>query len=331
MVKKLAINGFGRIGRLFFKMAVEDPSIEIVAINDIADLKQSAHLLKYDSIYGRWKHDVKTEENPKSLIIDGKKFPFFAIKEPAELPWKNLDVDIAYESTGLFTTKEGFKKHLQAGAKKVFISAPADDAELTVVYGVNSNKLTPDIKTVSGASCTTNCLAPIVKVLHDNFTIKRGLMTTAHAYTNDQRILDFGHRDLRRARAGAINIIPTSTGAAKAIGLVIPELKGKLDGVALRVPVPDGSIVDLKCELEKPTTVDEINKAMKKASENELKDVLGYTEDEIVSTDIIGMNYASLVDAKLTKVIDKNFASVFSWYDNENSFTIQSLRTIKLM
>ncbi|MHA1392738.1 MAG: type I glyceraldehyde-3-phosphate dehydrogenase [Promethearchaeota archaeon] len=331
MAKRIAINGFGRIGRLFFKMAYEDPDIEIVAINDIADLKQSAHLLKYDSTYGRWPHDVKVEDDPKSLIIDGNKIPFFAIRDPAQLPWKDFDVDVTYESTGVFRKKEGFSKHLEAGAKKVFVSAPAPETDLTVVYGVNSDKITPDMKSISGASCTTNCLAPIVKVLHDNWKIKRGLMTTVHAYTNDQRILDFGHKDLRRARAAAVNIIPTTTGAAKAIGLVIPDLKGKLDGIAMRVPVKDGSVVDLKCELEKETTADEINKAMKKASENELKDVLGYTEEEIVSSDIIGITYGSLFDAGFTKVIDGTFVSVMSWYDNENSFTIQSLRTIKLL
>ncbi len=329
MVKRVAINGFGRIGRLFFKMAYEDPEVEIVAINDIADLKTSAHLLKYDSTYGTWNHDVKVGEN--NLIIDGKSIPFYAKRNPEELPWGSLNVDVAYESTGVFRSKEGFTKHLTAGAKKVFVSAPAPDTDITIVYGVNSDKLTPEMTSVSGASCTTNCLAPVCKVLNDNWGLKCGIMTTVHAYTNDQRILDFGHKDLRRARAAAVNIIPTTTGAAKAIGLVIPELKGKLDGMAIRVPVKDGSVVDLKCELNSPTTAEAINTAMKAASEGGLKDALGYNTDPIVSSDIIGCKNGSLLDADFTKVINGTFVSLLTWYDNENSFTIQSLRTLKLM
>jgi glyceraldehyde 3-phosphate dehydrogenase len=328
---RIAINGFGRIGRLFFKMAYEDPEVEIVAINDIADLKQSAHLLKYDSVFGIWGHDVKVTDDPKALVIDGNSIPFYALRNPSELPWAQLNVDVTYESTGVFRKKEGFSQHLAAGAKKVFISAPAPEADLTVVYGVNSDKITSDMKAISGASCTTNCLAPVCKVLNDNWGLKRGVMTTIHAYTNDQRILDFGHKDLRRARAAAVNIIPTTTGAAKAIGLVIPELDGKLDGMAVRVPVPDGSLVDLKVELNNPTTAEAINAAMKAASEGALKDVLGYTEDPVVSSDIIGNNYGSLFDSGFTKVIGGNFVSLLTWYDNENSFTVQSLRTIKKM
>ena len=331
MVKKVAINGFGRIGRLFFKMAFEDPEIEVVGINDISNLKISAHLLKYDSTFGKWNHDIKVEDDPKALVIDGKKIPFFAIRNPKDLPWGKLDVDIAYESTGIFRTKEKFSWHLEAGAKKVFVSAPAPETDLTVVYGVNSDKMTPEMKSISGASCTTNCLAPVIKVLNDKWGVKRGVMTTIHAVTNDQNVLDFGHKDLRRARASCFNLIPTTTGAAKAIGLVIPELNGKLEGMAIRAPVIDGSMVDLKVEVNKACTPDEINAAMKEASEGELKDTLGYTEEPLVSSDIIGTNYGSLFDSGFTKVMEGTFVSLLTWYDNEQSFTAQSLRTVKKM
>jgi len=328
--KRVAINGFGRIGRLFFRIAMEDPNIEIVAINDISDIKAGAHLLKYDSTYGRSKFDVKNDD--KNLIINGKSIPFLAERDPTKLPWAAMNVDIVYESTGVFTKRDDFQKHITAGAKKVFISAPAEGVDATIVYGVNNDMLKADMKFISGGSCTTNCLAPVCKVLMDNWGIKSGLMTTVHAYTNDQKVLDIVHKDLRRARSAAVNIIPTSTGAAKAIGEVIPALKGKMDGIALRVPVVDGSIVDLKVQLEKPAKKDEINAAMKAASEGALKDVLGYTSDPIVSTDVIGIKNGSLFDSEFTKVLGDTFGSLMSWYDNEASFTIQSVRVIsKLM
>lgn len=330
MAKKIAINGFGRIGRLFFRLAYEDPGVDIVAINDISDLKTSAHLLKYDSTYGRYGHDVEVEMGEqKYLIIDGNKIPFYSEMNPEDLPWGDLDVDVAYESTGVFRKKSGFSKHLIAGAKKVFVSAPAKECDCTIVYGVNNDAYKPDMTSMSGASCTTNCLAPISKVLNDNFGIEKGIMTTIHAYTNTQNVLDFRHKDLRRARAAAQNLIPTTTGAAKAIGLVIPELNGLLDGFAVRAPVIDGSVVDMKVQLKTETTAEEINAAMKKASEGALKDVLGYSEDPIVSTDVIGIGNGSLFDPEFTKVIGGNFASVLSWYDNEQSFTTQSLRCVR--
>ncbi|MHA1820188.1 MAG: type I glyceraldehyde-3-phosphate dehydrogenase [Promethearchaeota archaeon] len=333
MAKRVAINGFGRIGRLFFREAFEDPDIEIVAINDISDIKAGAYLLTYDSTFRKYNHKVSTKEegSKKFLVVDDVEIPFYAERDPENLPWKELDVDVAYESTGVFRKNKAFLKHIKSGAKKVFVSAPADDVDATIVYGVNSDILTKDMVAVSGASCTTNCLAPICKVLDDNFGIEHGIMTTIHSYTNDQRVLDIVHKDFRRARAAAVNIIPTTTGAAKAIGKVLPKLNGKLDGFAIRVPTQDGSVVDLKVTVKKNTSVEEINAAMKKASEGELKDVLGYTEEPLVSTDIIGISYGSLFDAGVTRVIDGNFVSVLSWYDNEHGFTMQSIRTVKRM
>jgi len=328
MVKKIGINGFGRMGRILVRLAINEPEIEIVGINDLIEPKVAAHLFKYDSTYGQFKGTISAGE--KSLIINGKEIPFTAIKDPGQIPWKEYGAEIIYESTGAFTKREGYTKHLsQDSVRVVFISAPAEGADATLVYGVNHHVYKKGVhRAISGASCTTNCLAPICKVLQGSFGIRRGLMTTVHAYTNDQRILDFPHRDLRRARAGAINIIPTTTGAARAIGEVIPELKGKMDGVALRVPVHDGSMVDLTCELERPVTREEVNDAMKKAAEGDLRGVLSYTEDPIVSSDVIGSSYPSIFDAQLTQVVNGSFVKVFAWYDNEFGFTSQAIRLI---
>jgi glyceraldehyde 3-phosphate dehydrogenase len=326
MVKKVGINGFGRMGRILTRLLMKEPELELVGINDLIEPKAAAHLFKYDSTFGRFQGTVSAKE--RSIVIDGKEVPFTAIKEPDKIPWGSYGAEIIYESTGAFTKKDGYTKHLaQPGVRVVFVSAPAEGVDATLVYGVNHDTYKKGVhRAISGASCTTNCLAPICKVLQDNFGIKRGLMNTIHAYTNDQKILDFPHKDLRRARAAAVNIIPTTTGAAKAIGEVIPALKGKMDGVALRVPVTDGSMVDLTCELERPTTKDEINAVMKKASEGVLSGVLAYNEDPIVSSDVIGSTYPSVYDSLLTLVIDKNFVKVFAWYDNEYGFSCQAIR-----
>ncbi len=332
MVKRIAINGFGRIGRLFFRLAWNNPNIEIVAINDLTAPKTTAHLLKYDSVHGQFKGTVEAKDN--AIVVDGKEVPVYAIRDPAEIPWEKHNVEIVYESTGFFRKRAGYSKHLShEGVKVVLVSAPADkDISCTIVYGVNNEAYKKgEHDAVSAASCTTNCLAPVVSVLHKKWGVKRGTMTTVHAYTNDQCTLDFPHKDLRRARTAAQNVIPTTTGAAKAIGLVIPELAGKLDGIAIRVPVPDGSLVDLTVELDKHTTVEEINAAMKAAAEGELKGTLGYTEDPIVSTDIIGLTAGSLFDAGMTKVLDGNFVKILSWYDNEASFTHQSIRLLEML
>lgn len=324
---KVGINGFGRIGRNFLRAALaSNAPIEIVAVNDLTSIDTLAHLIKYDSILGRINQEVTFDDN--SLTIAGKKIRVFAEKDPAALPWGSVGAEIVIESTGRFTKASDAGKHLVGGAKKVVISAPATDEDVTLVLGVNDSAYNPaKHNIISNASCTTNCLAPMAKVLHENFGIVRGFMTTVHAYTNDQVILDFPHKDLRRARAAATNIIPTSTGAAKAIGLVLPELKGKLDGYALRVPVPTGSITDLTVELAKETTVAEVNAAMKKAAEGPLKGILRYTEDPIVSTDIVTDPHSSIFDAGITKVIG-NQAKVASWYDNEWGY---SNRLVDLM
>ena len=330
MVKKVAINGFGRIGRLFFRLAWNNPEIEIVAINDLTDPKVTAHLLKYDSVHGRFQGVIEAKEH--SIVVDGKEVPVYAIRDPTDIPWEKHGVEIVYESTGFFRKREGYNKHLtHPGVRVVLVSAPADkDINCTVVYGVNNDAYKKgEHDAVSAASCTTNCLAPVAHVLHKKWGIKRGIMTTIHAYTSDQRILDYPHTKLRRARTAAQNIIPTTTGAAAAIGLVIPDLLGKLDGIAVRVPVADGSLVDLVVELEKPATAEEINAAMKEAANGELKGILGYTEDPIVSTDIIGITEGSLFDSGMTQVLDGNFVKVLSWYDNEASFTHQSIRLIE--
>ena len=324
---KVGINGFGRIGRNFLRAALaSNAPIEIVAVNDLTSIDTLAHLIKYDSILGRINQEVTFDDN--SLTIGGKKIRVFAEKDPAALPWGSVGADIVIESTGRFTKASDAGKHLLGGAKKVVISAPATDEDVTLVLGVNDSAYDPaKHNIISNASCTTNCLAPMAKVLHENFGIVRGFMTTVHAYTNDQVILDFPHKDLRRARAAATNIIPTSTGAAKAIGLVLPELKGKLDGYALRVPVPTGSITDLTVELAKETSAAEVNAAMKKAAEGPLKGILRYTEDPIVSTDIVTDPHSSIFDAGITKVIG-NQAKVASWYDNEWGY---SNRLVDLM
>ncbi|NOX36197.1 MAG: type I glyceraldehyde-3-phosphate dehydrogenase [Calditrichaeota bacterium] len=330
MAVKVAINGFGRIGRLVFKAMQNDPEIDVVAINDLTDAVTLAHLLKYDSVHGRYPVPVKAEGD--YLIAGDRKIRIYAEKDPAKLPWSDLGVDIVIESTGVFRSRAQLNLHLQAGAKKVVLTAPAkDELDNTVVMGVNDDTLKPDHLLVSNASCTTNCLAPVAKVLHQKFGIRRGWMTTIHAYTNDQRLLDLPHKDLRRARAAALNIVPTTTGAAKAVGLVIPELKGKLDGIAVRVPVSDGSMVDLVAELDTSVTAEEINAAMKAAAEGELKGYLEYSEDPLVSTDIIGNPASSIFDAQSTKIIDGNFVKVISWYDNEWGYSNRTVDLLKKM
>jgi glyceraldehyde 3-phosphate dehydrogenase len=319
---KVGINGFGRIGRLTFRAMLNKNNIDVVALNDLTDAKTLAHLLKYDSVHGKFPGEVSFEGD--AIIVNGKKMRVYAEKDPANLPWKELGVEIVIESTGIFRTREKMNKHITAGAKKVILSVPSDnkeDVDATIVLGVNNEMLSSDLQLVSNASCTTNCLAPIAKVLNDKFGIKRGLMNTIHSYTNDQIILDAPHKDLRRARAAAVSIIPTKTGAAKAIGLVIPELEGKLDGFAVRVPTPDGSLVDLTCELSRPVTKDEINAAMKEAANGAMKGILEYTEDPIVSCDVVGNSHSSIFDSLLTKVIDGTFVKVVAWYDNEAGYS----------
>jgi len=316
MSTRIAINGFGRIGRLVFKAAFTRDDLEFVAINDLTDAKTLGHLLKYDSTHGRFPASVEVDND--TIVVDGKPIRILAERDPANLPWKELGVDIVVESTGVFRTRALIAKHIDAGAKKVVLTVPAkDEIDATIVLGVNEEMLRDDAQIVSNASCTTNCLAPVAKILNDKFGIIRGLMTTLHGYTNDQRILDFPHSDLRRARSAAINLIPTTTGAAKAVGKVIPELMGKLDGMAVRAPVPDGSLVDLTVELEKNTTAEEINAAVKEAAEGPMKGILEYTEDPIVSTDIVGNPHSSVFDATLTTVMGGNFVKILSWYDNE--------------
>lgn len=330
MAIKVAINGFGRIGRLVFKAMQNDKNIEVVAINDITDAGTLAHLLKYDSVHGRYPAPVHAEGD--TLIAGERKVKIFAEKDPAQLPWEELGVQFVIESTGIFTNREKMGLHLQAGAKKVILTAPAKgELDNTVVMGVNDETLKADHKLVSNASCTTNCLAPVAKVLHEAFKIKRGWMTTVHAYTNDQRILDLPHKDLRRARAAATNIIPTTTGAAKAVGLAIPELKGKLDGIALRVPVTDGSLVDLVVELEKEATVETINAAMKNAAKGKLNGFLEYSEDPLVSSDIVGNPSSSIFDSLSTRVMEGNFVKVLSWYDNEWGYSNRTVDILKKM
>lgn len=315
---KVAINGFGRIGRLTFKAMLNRPDLEVVAVNDLTDNKTLAHLLKYDSVHGKFNGEIALGDG--TIIVNGKSIRALSEKDPAALPWKELGVDVVIESTGVFRSRDKIQKHLDAGAKKVILTVPSkksDDVDATIVLGVNEHMLKPEHKIISNASCTTNCLAPVVKVLHDNFKVKKGLMVTVHSYTNDQIILDAPHSDLRRARSAAVSIIPTTTGAAKAVGLVIPDLNGKLDGYAMRVPTPDGSIIDLTCELEKSTTKEEINEAIKAAANGPMKGVLEYCTDPIVSADIVGNPNSSIFDAELTAVKDGTFVKVVSWYDNE--------------
>lgn len=316
MATKVGINGFGRIGRNVFRAALGNPAVDIVAVNDLTDAKTLAHLLKYDSVHGILNDDVKAGDS--SIIVNGKEIKVLAEREPADLPWKNLGVEVVVESTGRFTARDKAAAHLEAGAKKVVISAPAKNEDITIVMGVNEKKYdAASHHVISNASCTTNCLAPFAKVLHDSFGIKRGLMTTVHSYTNDQKILDLPHKDLRRARAAGMSIIPTTTGAAKAVALVLPELKGKLNGFAMRVPTPNVSVVDLVAELDKAATVDEINAALKTAAEGELKGILAYCDEPLVSKDFNGNPNSSIVDALSTMVIEGNLVKVVSWYDNE--------------
>ena len=316
MAVKVGINGFGRIGRMVFKIMLERGGFETVAINDLTDAKTLAHLLKYDSVHGRFKGTVEAKE--KSIVVNGKEVDILSIKDPSELPWGKEGAQIVIESTGVFREKEKIALHLKAGAKKVILTVPAkDEIDNMIVLGVNNDALKASDKIVSNASCTTNCLAPMTKVLNETFGVEKGLMTTIHGYTNDQNVLDLPHKDLRRARAAAENIIPTTTGAAKAVGKIIPELNGKVNGMAIRVPVPCGSVTDFVAILKKKVTVDEINAAYKKAAEGELKGILEYTEDPIVSRDIIGNPHSCIFDAGATMAISDNMVKVVGWYDNE--------------
>ncbi|WP_240371112.1 type I glyceraldehyde-3-phosphate dehydrogenase [Anoxybacteroides rupiense] len=320
MAVKVGINGFGRIGRNVFRAALKNPNIEVVAVNDLTDAKTLAHLLKYDSVHGTL--DAEVSVNGNNLVVNGKEIVVKAERDPAQLGWDELGVDIVVESTGRFTKREDAAKHLEAGAKKVIISAPATNEDITIVMGVNQEKYDPaNHHVISNASCTTNCLAPFAKVLHEKFGIVRGMMTTVHAYTNDQQILDLPHKDLRRARAAAESIIPTSTGAAKAVALVLPELKGKLNGMAMRVPVSNVSVVDLVAELEQEVTVEEVNAALKTAAENELKGILAYSEEPLVSRDYNGSPASSTIDALSTMVMEGKMVKVVSWYDNETGYS----------
>ncbi len=328
---RVAINGFGRIGRMVFRAGFNDPELEFVAINDLTDTKTLAHLLKYDSSQGIFEAHV--DYTPDSLIINGQEIKVFSEKDPALLPWKDLNIDVVFECTGLFRTRAAASKHLDAGARKVLISAPArgDEPVKTVVKGVNEHTLTADDLIVSNASCTTNCLAPVVKVLDDNFGVEEGFMTTVHAYTADQRLVDAPHKDLRRARSAAVSIVPTTTGAAKAVAEVMPHLKGRLDGMAIRVPVPDGSITDFVCRLKTPATVEQINELFKNVSQHELRGVLRYTEEPLVSVDIVGDRHSSIFDASLTKVLPNGFVKVVAWYDNEFGYSCRMVDIAKIM
>ena len=326
MAIKVGINGFGRIGRNVVRAALHNPNIEIVAANDLTDPKTLAHLLKYDSTLGPLKGDVQLEAD--AIVVNGKRIKIFAIKDPAEIDWAGVGAQVVVESTGRFTDAKDAGKHLRGTVKKVVISAPGKNEDITIVLGVNDGSYdAAKHNIISNASCTTNCLAPVTKVLHEKFGIEKGSMTTIHSYTNDQPVLDFPHKDLRRARAAAINMIPTSTGAAKAIGLVMPDLKGKLDGYAMRVPTPNVSVVDLVVVTSKPTTTDEVNAALKAAANGPLKGILGYTEDPVVSSDMLHNPNSSIVDSELTKVMGGNLVKVVSWYDNEWGY---SMRVIDL-
>jgi glyceraldehyde 3-phosphate dehydrogenase len=330
MAIKVAINGFGRIGRNIVRAALGNQDIDFVAVNDLTDTKTLAHLLKYDSVLGRLAADVKAGED--SISVNGKAIKVFALKDPAQLDWNSLGAQIVVESTGKFTDAKAAATHLRGSVKKVIISAPAKNEDLTIVLGVNEKAYDPaKHNIISNASCTTNCLGPVAKVIHDKFGILKGSMTTIHSYTNDQTVLDFPHKDLRRARAAAINMIPTTTGAAKAIGLVIPELKGKLDGYAMRVPTPNVSVVDLVAVLAKNATAEEVNGALKAAAEGELKGILAYTEDPVVSTDMMHNPNSSIVDGQLTKVLDGNLLKVVSWYDNEWGYSMRVIDLIRFL
>jgi glyceraldehyde 3-phosphate dehydrogenase len=330
MAVKVGINGFGRIGRNLLRASLQEPGIEFVAVNDITDPKTLAHLLKYDSVFGTL--DAEVGYGDDCIKVGGKTLRVFKVKDPAELDWSSLGAQIVIESTGLFTKAEDAKKHLKGSVKKVIITAPAKNEDITIVLGVNEHAYDPaKHHIISNASCTTNCLAPAAKVLHENFKILKGSMTTIHAYTNDQRILDLPHKDLRRARAAALSMIPTTTGAAKAVGLVLPELKGKLDGYAMRVPTPNVSVVDLVVFVEKSTTAEEVNAAFKKAAEGPLKGILQYSEEELVSRDFLGNPHSSIVDAGFTKVIDGTCVKVTAWYDNEWGYSCRVRDLIELL
>jgi len=328
MATRVGINGFGRIGRNVFRAACGDAALDLVAVNDITDAKTLAHLLKYDSVHGAFKGTVEAKD--QSLVVNGKEIRVLASKDPAALPWKDLGVEVVVESTGRFTDRASAAKHLEAGAKKVIISAPAKDEDITIVLGVNETRYDPaKHHVISNASCTTNCLAPVAKILMQICGIKHGLMTTIHSYTNDQSILDLPHKDLRRARAAAMSMIPTSTGAAKAVGLVLPELKGKIHGLAIRVPTPNVSVVDLVAETEKPVTAEAVNAALRKAAEGELKGILGYTDEPLVSIDFNGNPLSSIVDGASTSVVDGTLVKVLSWYDNEWGYSCRVRDLIK--
>jgi glyceraldehyde 3-phosphate dehydrogenase len=330
MAIKVGINGFGRIGRNIMRAAMDDSSIDIVAVNDLTDARTLAHLLKYDSILGNLKADIAAGGD--KITVGRDEFQVLSIKDPAQLPWKSLGVDVVFESTGIFTNREGAAKHLAAGAKKVVITAPAKGPDLTVVLGVNEDKYDPaKHHIISNASCTTNCLAPIAKVLHESFGIRKGWMTTVHSYTNDQQLLDLPHKDLRRARAAALSIIPTTTGAALAVGEVLPEIKGRLDGISMRVPTPNVSVVDLAVLVDKKTSKAEVNAAFKTAADGKLKGLLEYTEEELVSVDFRGNPHSSIVDSSYTSVMDGDFIKVLSWYDNEWGYSNRCVDLIRYL
>ena len=330
MAVRVGINGFGRIGRNIMRAALGDKNIDFVAVNDLTSAKTLAHLLKYDSVLGNLKSSV--EAGADSISVDGDEFKVLSLRDPAQLPWRDLGVDVVFESTGLFTNRDDAAKHVTAGAKKVVITAPAKGPDITVVLGVNDEKYDPQKhQIISNASCTTNCLAPLAKVLHQRFGIKKGWMTTIHSYTNDQQLLDLPHKDLRRARAAALSMIPTSTGAATAVGEVLPELKGRLDGFAMRVPTPNVSVVDLAALVDKKTSADEVNAALKEAADGPLKDILQYSTEELVSIDFKGNPHSSIVDAPYTKVMDGDFVKVLSWYDNEWGYSSRCVDLLRLL
>ncbi len=330
MAIKVGINGFGRIGRNVYRVIAKRKNIDVLAINDLTDAKTLAYLLKYDSVHGKFEGNIEAKDN--SIVVNGKEIKLVKEKDPAKLPWKDLGIEVVIESTGIFTKRSDCEKHLEAGARKVILSAPSKDKlDATIVIGVNTNDLKSEHKIVSNASCTTNCLATLAKTINDNFGIEKGLMTTIHAYTNDQRVTDLMHSDLRRARAAAINIIPTTTGAAKAIGEVIPELKGKLDGMSMRVPVANGSVTDLVALVKKRVSIEDINNVMKAAANNELKGILEYCEDPIVSSDIIDNEHSCIFDARSTYVVDGNLIKVIGWYDNEWGYSNRMVDLIELI
>ena len=330
MAVKIGINGFGRIGRNIMRAAMDDSSIDIVAVNDLTNAATLAHLLKYDSILGNLNADIKAGAD--SITVNKDEFKVLSVKDPAQLPWKVLGVDVVFESTGIFTGREGAGKHIEAGAKKVVITAPAKGPDLTVVMGVNEDKYDAGKHhIISNASCTTNCLAPVAKVLHETFGIRKGWMTTVHSYTNDQQLLDLPHKDLRRARAAALSIIPTTTGAALAVGEVLPEIKGKLDGIAMRVPTPNVSVVDLAVLVDKKTTKEDVNAAFKSAADGKLKGILEYTDEQLVSVDFRGNPRSSILDASYTSVMDGDFVKVLSWYDNEWGYSSRCVDLLRYL